>query len=117
MSDEQYKKIRITRDDLIDWIDRPPSNSDIELCDYLVNALDNQYKYYNEIQQLKYVIEEVRQLALKQIDISNKEIDRIKYLHKYDSRQGLLIGQEQDLIKIQENVLQILDKAKEVTKR
>lgn len=45
--------IRITTDDLVAWIDRPPSNADLELCDYLVNALDNQFKYYEEIQQLK----------------------------------------------------------------
>ena len=53
MSDEQYKVLRITRDDLLDWIDRPPSNADIELANYLVNALDNQRKYYEENQQLK----------------------------------------------------------------
>lgn len=45
--------IRITTDDLVAWIDRPPSDADLELCDYLVNALDNQFKYYEEIQQLR----------------------------------------------------------------
>lgn len=45
--------IRITTDDLVAWIDRSPSNADLELCDYLVNALDNQFKYYEEIQQLR----------------------------------------------------------------
>lgn len=99
MSDEEYKNIRITRDDLIDWIDRPPSNSDIELCDYLVNALDNQYKYYNEIQQLKEVIDEVRTGMTTLIHRTRFEEDFC----------------EEDIEL--EKLLQILDKAKEVTKR
>lgn len=61
MNEEVYKKIRITRDDLIDWIDRPPSNHDIELCDYLVNALDNQFKYCEENEQLKGVLKSLRE--------------------------------------------------------
>ena len=71
-------------------------------------------KAKDKIKQLKEVIEEVRELALKQIDISKKEIDRTLHLHQYDERQGLLIGQEQDIIEIQEKLLQILDKAKDV---
>ena len=63
MSDEQYKVLRITRDDLLDWIDRPPSNADIELADYLVNALDNQRKYYEENTQLKSVLKEIREFC------------------------------------------------------
>ena len=60
MNDEQYKVLRITRDDLLDWIDKPPSNADIELADYLVNALDNQRKYYEENTHLKSVLKEIR---------------------------------------------------------
>jgi SMC interacting uncharacterized protein involved in chromosome segregation len=29
--------MKITRDDLIIWIDRPPSNSDLEMCNYIID--------------------------------------------------------------------------------
>lgn len=80
MSDEQYKVLRITRDDLLDWIDKPPSNADIELADYLVNALDNQRKYYEENAQLKKekddFIKAIIELAEEIVDLKSvlKEI-------------------------------------------
>lgn len=97
MSDEKYKAIRITRGDLINWIDRPPSNEDIELCDYLVNALDNQYKYYKEIQRLKKVIEEVRKTL-----INSK---------KYKMANAMNLNDKQSVLV---ELLQILDKVKDV---
>ena len=68
----------------------------------------------DRVVDLKSVIDEARQLAIKQIDISNKEIDKIKYTNGYNpSYKTLLVGQELDIIKIQEKLLQILDKVKE----
>lgn len=47
---DDFKK---TKEDLIGWIDRPPSNYDLDLCSYLANAVENQHKYLNENEQLK----------------------------------------------------------------
>lgn len=45
--------LKITKEDLVLWLDRPPSNDDLDLCSYLSNAVENQYKYYQENKQLK----------------------------------------------------------------
>lgn len=37
------KEIMINQQDLIDWIDRSPSNDDLDLINYIVNRLDNFY--------------------------------------------------------------------------
>lgn len=47
------KEVLITSQDLVDWIDRPPSNDDLDLCNYLENAVKNQYKYKNVIDKIK----------------------------------------------------------------
>lgn len=53
------KEVLITSQDLVDWIDRPPSNDDLDLCNYLENAVKNQYKYKNVIDKIKeYCIKE-----------------------------------------------------------
>ena len=46
------------------WLDRPPSNDDLDLCAYLEKALENQHNYYQEIKQLKERINK----ALNKID-------------------------------------------------
>lgn len=46
------KDLIITQQDLVDWIDRPPSNDDLDLCSYLSNAVKNQYEYKEEIDKL-----------------------------------------------------------------
>lgn len=87
MTKEEYEDIRITREDLVDWIDRPPSNHDFELIDYLVNALDNQFKYYNIIEEAeKYVNNHIHQETFT------------GYMDSYELKQ----------------LLQILDKAKDI---
>ncbi len=37
------KEIMINQQDLIDWIDRSPSNDDLDLINYIMNRLDNFY--------------------------------------------------------------------------
>lgn len=71
------EEIRITRDDLVAWIDRSPSNADLELCDYLVNALDNQFKYYEEIKQLQQENQELK----KQLEYlrSGEYLNQLKF--------------------------------------
>ena len=50
------KELLITSQDLVDWIDRPPSNDDLDLCNYLENAVKNQYKYKNVIDKIKEIV-------------------------------------------------------------
>ena len=50
------KEVLITSQDLVEWIDRPPSNDDLDLCNYLENAVKNQYKYKNVIDRIKEYI-------------------------------------------------------------
>ena len=36
--------MKITRDDLIEWIDRSPSNSDLEMCKYIIDLQESRLK-------------------------------------------------------------------------
>lgn len=53
------KEITINQQDLIDWIDRSPSNNDLDLIDYIVNRLENFYKLDEEIARLNKIIDEL----------------------------------------------------------
>lgn len=53
------KDLIITQQDLVDWIDRPPSNDDLDLCSYLSNAVKNQYEYHKEIDRLNKEYERI----------------------------------------------------------
>ena len=47
----------ITKEKLIDWIDRPPSNSDFRIITYIINLQNNRDKaidYIEEKGRLKY---------------------------------------------------------------
>lgn len=50
------EELKIAKEDLVLWLDRPPSNDDLDLCAYLEKALENQHNYYQEIKQLKIEI-------------------------------------------------------------
>ena len=47
------EELKITKEDLVNWIDRPPSNDDLDLCEYLSNAVQNRQKYFEEKQKLQ----------------------------------------------------------------
>lgn len=49
----KIEELKITKEDLVLWLDRPPSNDDLDLCAYLEKALENQHNYYQENKQLK----------------------------------------------------------------
>lgn len=65
--------IKITKDDLVLWLDRPPSNDDLDLCSYLSNAVENQYKYYQELTNLK-AIEKEHQRMNGELREENKQL-------------------------------------------
>lgn len=53
------KELKITKEDLVLWLDRPPSDDDLDLCAYLEKALENQHNYYQENKELKRRINKV----------------------------------------------------------
>ena len=58
------EELKITKEDLALWLDRPPSDDDLDLCVYLEKALENQHNYYQENKELKRRINK----ALNKID-------------------------------------------------
>ena len=51
------EELKITKEDLVLWLDRPPSNTDLDFCDYLVKALENQQKFFEERNNYKELYE------------------------------------------------------------
>lgn len=66
------KDLIITQQDLVDWIDRPPSNDDLDLCSYLSNAVKNQYEYHKEIDRLNKECDTYMKIATKRGNIINE---------------------------------------------
>lgn len=44
--------MKLTKENLIDWIDRPPSNSDLDLINYIIGLQNNRDKAIEEIDNL-----------------------------------------------------------------
>jgi len=53
----------ITQQDLIDWIDRPPSNDDLDLATFISTRLEKFYDLEHQLQQKENIIKEVREYA------------------------------------------------------
>lgn len=43
----------ITRDDLIIWIDRSPSNSDLEMCKYIIGLQEENHQLKRQLEYLR----------------------------------------------------------------
>lgn len=71
------KEIMITQQDLIDWLDRPPSNNDIDLINFIVCRLDNFYKLKEENERLKNQLDFIGEQN-HIIDKLEKENERLK---------------------------------------
>ena len=56
------EELMITQQDLIDWLDRPPSNDDLDLATFISTRLENFYKLEEQLQQKENIIKEVREL-------------------------------------------------------
>ena len=91
------EEITITKEDLVLWLDRPPSNDDLDLCEYLANVVQNRQKYYEENQHLK-------ESYCNRTDCSGR-------LH--DSRKYPSVKQQLDLYKsVLDEIRECLDFAK-----
>ena len=76
--------IKITKEDLVLWLDRPPSNDDLDLCSYLSKAVENQYKYY---QRINKAIEYIDNTIVDKEDNTGEDLE-IDYL------LGILKGED-----------------------
>lgn len=65
------KDIMITRQDLIYWLDRPLSNEDMDLIDYIVNRLENFYKLDEENSQLNKIVNKIKKLRSANTHVEN----------------------------------------------
>lgn len=53
---EEINKNLMTKDDVAAWLDRPPSNDDLDLCQYLANAVKLKYEFGEKIEKaIKYI--------------------------------------------------------------
>ena len=55
------KEVTINKQDLIDWIDRQPSNDDLDLARFIATRLEKFYDLENQLQQKENIIKEVRE--------------------------------------------------------
>ena len=107
------KELKITKEDLIVWLDRPPTDYDLELCAYLENALENQEKYYNQIQKLQEKFKATNKGLIKVLS-KRLKWKRRYYKEKYIRKElkKWLEKQRYDIDK-----QDVLDKIKELEER
>lgn len=67
------EEITITKEDLVLWLDRPPSNDDLDLCEYLANAVQNRQKYYEKNQHLKENNKSIMEELLRVVGLYNQQ--------------------------------------------
>lgn len=59
MSEE--KELLINEADLLAWINRPPSDDDLDLARFIATRLEKFYDLENQLQQKENIIKEVRE--------------------------------------------------------
>ena len=72
------EELMITKEDLVNWLNRPPSNDDLDLIGFITTRLENFYKLVQENKQLKEELEN---------DIDRYE-DTISYQLGYDNAKA-----------------------------
>ena len=120
------EEITITKEDLVLWLDRPPSNDDLDLCEYLANAVQNRQKYYEENQQLKEQLKDEENWRVKIAKENSSNVSEclklIEQKKQYKSVLDEIREYSLDLhlydnesleFKISNDLLQMLDKVKQ----
>ena len=46
--------MKLTKEMLIDWIDRPPSNSDLDLINYIIGLQNNRDKAIEYVKEFRF---------------------------------------------------------------
>lgn len=75
------KDILINKSDLLEWIDRPPSNDDLDLADFISLRLAKFYEFEKEIERLKSsykLMEEALEDKSQEIDRLNNIINKLE---------------------------------------
>lgn len=84
------EEIKITKEDLVMWLDRPPSDDDFDLCSFLAKAVENQKKYYEENKSLQSQLKAKEEVIKEAIDC----------LDEYFYESYCYVGSEERLYKI-----------------
>ena len=88
------EELMIKQQDLIDWIDRPPSNDDLDLATFISTKLEKFYELEQKLQQKENIIKEVREyITRKDICIDTRKTDG-----------------SMDYVDLEKELLEILDK-------
>lgn len=58
------EELMITKEDLVNWLDRPPSNDDLDLIGFITTRLENFYKLEQENKQLKEKIDKAKEKSI-----------------------------------------------------
>lgn len=66
------EELMITKEDLVNWLNRPPSNDDLDLIGFITTRLENFYKLEQENKQLKKEIIKIVVDNLTQINIERE---------------------------------------------
>lgn len=70
------EELMIAKEDLVNWLDRPPSNDDLDLIGFITTRLENFYKLEQENKQLQQRMQEairVLNSAINHYDDSQKD--------------------------------------------
>ena len=60
------EELMITKEDLVNWLNRPPSNDDLDLIGFITTRLENFYKLEQENKQLKSILTELEEWLKEQ---------------------------------------------------
>nr|DAU13572.1 MAG TPA: hypothetical protein [Caudoviricetes sp.] len=99
ISGASEEELKITKEDLALWLDRPPSNDDLDLCAYLEKALENQHNYYQEIKQLQQENKILRENA----EHNDKVVDKVNWKNQLLKKENKQLKDNWNRLKEQIN--------------
>lgn len=100
----------ITQQDLIDWIDRQPSNDDLDLATFIATRLEKFYDLEQELQQEKKDFKETNDYCFElKRELQQKE-NIIKEVREYIMTNGIHSDYGDKGIDDENKLLEILDK-------
>lgn len=77
------EELMITKEDLVNWLNRPPSNDDLDLIGFMTTRLDNFYKLEQENKQLKELTDKYEEEHKTTFETWLKEINILTELEKW----------------------------------
>ena len=102
------EEIKITKEDLVMWLDRPPSDDDFDLCSFLAKAVENQKKYYEENKSLQ------SQLKAKEEEIEKQFKSMSAIIHH---NSDLYLEESNKLIKERQQLKEVIKEAREYVEK